>query len=350
VPAALRRAETLTLQLGTPTFEGLGQIAEPSLLAERVDERIFRTLDVLLERRAGGIERAQGRLAACSSRARPVPRQSGVPSRLPVPLAGLRLPPNARRGAQHLHRPRRPLFELGTSDAGRVGTRGHLGRAETDFGQLAVDAPEAGVGLLTRTAFVVGRCLATLDGLDECLLVRVQRRSTMLPTCDLGAPRPLRSAMTQKSRIRRSSFRRWYSSARFACRCNDAICRSSSAHHVLHAEEVVARALHLSLGRDLPGAEPCRASRLLDEVAKLVRLRVHELLDPPLLDDRVGLRADTRPEKELRDVLQPARRLIDEVLGVSRPEITATHQDLAGLCQLGREPVGRAVTTRRSRP
>ena len=79
------------------------------------------------------------------------------------------------------------------------------------------------------------------------------------------------------------------------------------AQDVVHARQVLARALHLALGGELAAAVQGRPRRLLDEQAAVLRLGVDELLDPPLLDDRVGLAADAGAEKQLGDVLQPAR-------------------------------------------
>src|SRR5205814_2068790 len=64
------------------------------------------------------------------------------------------------------------------------------------------------------------------------------------------------------------------------------------AQDVLHAEQILARALHLPLRRDLAAAKARRAGRLLDEQAQLLRLGVDQLIHAPLLDDGLGLRAD----------------------------------------------------------
>src|SRR3990170_4845427 len=92
------------------------------------------------------------------------------------------------------------------------------------------------------------------------------------------------------------------------------------AQHVLDPHEVLPRTGHLPLGGQLAAAEARRPRRLLEEEAELLRLRADELVDASLLDDRVGAGTHARAEEELRDVLQPARRAVDEVLGLPRAE------------------------------
>src|SRR4029077_18850438 len=67
---------------------------------------------------------------------------------------------------------------------------------------------------------------------------------------------------------------------------------------------------------------------------------VHELLDATLLDDGVGLRSDAGPEEELRNVLQPTGRLVDEVFRVAGAEVAPRDEDLARLRELGWQSVG----------
>ena len=95
------------------------------------------------------------------------------------------------------------------------------------------------------------------------------------------------------------------------------------AQDVVDAQQVLARALHLALGGELAAAIERRAGGLLDEQAAVLRLGVDQLLDAPLLDDRVGLRADPGAEEQLGDVLQPAGRLVDEVLRLAGAEVAA---------------------------
>src|SRR5581483_5043002 len=109
------------------------------------------------------------------------------------------------------------------------------------------------------------------------------------------------------------------------------------AEHVLNAHEVVARPLHLPFGGDLPAPEARGARRLFDEEAALLGLRVDELVDAALLDDRVRLRADARPEEELRDVLQATGSAVDGVLRFARAEVAARDEDLARPSELGGE-------------
>ena len=55
---------------------------------------------------------------------------------------------------------------------------------------------------------------------------------------------------------------------------------------------------------------------------------LHDLADPALLDDRVGLGADAGAEEEVGDVAQAARRLVDEVLRGAVAEQAARDRDL----------------------
>ena len=121
--------------------------------------------------------------------------------------------------------------------------------------------------------------------------------------------------------------------------------------HILNAHQVLARPSHLALGGQLAAAKPGRPGRLLEEQAKLLGLGVDELIDPPLLDDGVRLGTHSGPEKELGDVLQPARRPVDEILGFPGTEIAAGHEHFAGVGELGRQALAapRDVVGRRRR-
>src|SRR6185503_2756275 len=118
------------------------------------------------------------------------------------------------------------------------------------------------------------------------------------------------------------------------------------AQHVLDTQEVLSRAGHLALGRELAAAEARRARRLLDERAHVLGLGVHQLVDAPLLDDGVRLRADAGSEEQLGDVLQAAGRPVDEVLGITRAAVTARAQDIARAGELRREAAVPLVVAR----
>src|SRR5690606_17405150 len=75
------------------------------------------------------------------------------------------------------------------------------------------------------------------------------------------------------------------------------------AHDVADAEQVLPRGVHLLLGL-LPARLVLRdAGRLLDDEPAVLGPGRHDLADLALLDDRVRLRADPRPEEEVGDVL-----------------------------------------------
>jgi hypothetical protein len=108
------------------------------------------------------------------------------------------------------------------------------------------------------------------------------------------------------------------------------------AQDVGHTREILACALHAPFRRQLAAAVEGRARGFFDEEASILRLGVDELLDAPLLDDRVRLAADAGAEKELRDVLQPARRPVDEVLRLTRAIVAARHGDLGQIADMRR--------------
>ena len=81
---------------------------------------------------------------------------------------------------------------------------------------------------------------------------------------------------------------------------------------------------------------------------------LHDLADPALLDDRVGLRADAGAEEEVGDVAQPARRLVDEVLRGAVAVQPARDRDLGVAREVERrrlvgEHLGDLVARRRDR-
>src|SRR5205823_4393581 len=121
------------------------------------------------------------------------------------------------------------------------------------------------------------------------------------------------------------------------------------AHHILDAHQVVARPLHLALGGELAAAEARRTRRLLDEQAHFFGLGVHELLDAPLLDDRVRLGADAGAKEQLGDVPQTAGHPVDEVLGLAGAKVAPGDGDLARLGERRGQPLVDAVAVARGR-
>src|SRR5262249_35044030 len=112
------------------------------------------------------------------------------------------------------------------------------------------------------------------------------------------------------------------------------------AQHVVHPDQVVARALHLALRRDLAGAKARDAGGLLEEQAEILRLRVDDLLDAPLLDDRVRARPGAGAEEQLGDVLQATGGLVDEVLRIAGAEVAPRDDHLARPRQLRGKALG----------
>ena len=90
-------------------------------------------------------------------------------------------------------------------------------------------------------------------------------------------------------------------------------------HHVPHAEEILARRLQLAERLGPLELVPGDARRLLHEDPPVERLRGEDVGQTLLLHQRVGLRVHARAQEEIVDVLQPADRLVEEVLGLAVP-------------------------------
>ncbi len=128
-------------------------------------------------------------------------------------------------------------------------------------------------------------------------------------------------------------------------------------HHVPHAEEILARRLQLAERLGPLELVPGDARRLLHEDPPVERLRGEDVGQTLLLHQRVGLRVHARAQEEIVDVLQPADRLVEEVLGLavpveapSDPHLAPRHAQLAvvgereqDLGQPERPPRGRPV-------
>ena len=89
------------------------------------------------------------------------------------------------------------------------------------------------------------------------------------------------------------------------------------ADDVGEAQEVRARLLHLQLGLPFPDLVLRDAGRLLDQAPPVLGLRREDQLDLLLLDDRIGTDAETRPEKEVLDVAQPALPSVQDVVALA---------------------------------
>jgi hypothetical protein len=88
-------------------------------------------------------------------------------------------------------------------------------------------------------------------------------------------------------------------------------------HDVGHPEQILPGLLELALGRLLLELELGDAGGLFDDVPAVLRAGRHDLPDAALLDDRVGLGADSGAQEEVGDVAQAAGHLVEEV--VRRP-------------------------------
>ncbi len=76
--------------------------------------------------------------------------------------------------------------------------------------------------------------------------------------------------------------------------------------------------------------EPRNPRGVLDQQAPLLRLRVQDLVDAPLLDRRVGLRPDVRLSEDLLHVLESRPGAVDEVLALAAPEQPPRQNDVTG--------------------
>jgi hypothetical protein len=101
--------------------------------------------------------------------------------------------------------------------------------------------------------------------------------------------------------------------------------------HVVEALEVIAGAAHPSF-RLAPAllvlGDP---GRLLQEEPQVLRARLDEARDHPLLDDGVAARPQTRTEEEVLDVPPAAARAIEEIAGLAVARDLALDRDLVVL-------------------
>ncbi len=109
------------------------------------------------------------------------------------------------------------------------------------------------------------------------------------------------------------------------------------ADDVRHAQEVLAREIHLALGLTAALLVLGDAGGLFDEQAPIFRTRAHDLTDAALLHDRVGLGTDTGAEEQIRDVAQADLSLVDQVFAGAVTEQPARDRDLGIVPVLRRE-------------
>ncbi len=250
------------------------------------------------------------------------------------------------RAGPRASEPRRVLIgrrdaalQIGTPLDCGLGASQHLGRTEPHVGQLLVDGAESRFRLVARRARRIRRSLPVLHRCDEPVLLGLDAGERRLERADLGTPGAPSGGEHAEVEGAQLVLQAMVLLRPLGLALQRRHLPLELPDHVLNAQKIVARALHLPLRGDLPSPETRRARRLLDEVPELLGLRVDELLDPTLLDDRVGLRADPGAEEELGDVLQAARRLVDEVLRLAGAKVASRDEDLAQLRELGREPV-----------
>src|SRR6185503_17683739 len=89
------------------------------------------------------------------------------------------------------------------------------------------------------------------------------------------------------------------------------------ADDVVEPEEVLGHLVQAGLGLLLAGAVAGDARGLVEDEPPVARVARHEPVDLALLDDRVVVGADARPVQEVADVLQAARRAVQEILAVA---------------------------------
>src|SRR5439155_17798993 len=86
---------------------------------------------------------------------------------------------------------------------------------------------------------------------------------------------------------------------------------------VADPEQVLARRFKLAERLGLLLLVPHDAGGLLDELAAILRRGVQDLFDAALLNDRVPLASRSGIEEQASNILQPAGRLVDEILAVA---------------------------------
>ncbi|OFW51696.1 MAG: hypothetical protein A3G77_12505 [Acidobacteria bacterium RIFCSPLOWO2_12_FULL_68_19] len=98
---------------------------------------------------------------------------------------------------------------------------------------------------------------------------------------------------------------------------------------VVDAREVLLGRLQLQLGGAAPRPVLGDAGGLLNELPPIDRPRAEDQTDLSLLDDGVGLGAETGVHHQLVDVAQPADLSVDQVFAFTRPVEPARHLDVA---------------------
>ena len=106
------------------------------------------------------------------------------------------------------------------------------------------------------------------------------------------------------------------------------------------SEQVLPRLLHLALGLLAALLVLGDPRGLLDEEAAILGPGAHDLPDPALLDDGVGLGSDASAEEQIGHVSQAHGRPVDEVLAGAVAKQAPGDGDLRVLCVLGRQVRG----------
>ena len=91
-------------------------------------------------------------------------------------------------------------------------------------------------------------------------------------------------------------------------------------HDVVHAQEVLPRRIEFQFRGPPARLVLCDTGSLLDQLASIGWTRAEDHSDLPLLDDRVGLRAQPGVHQQIVHIAQPARLAVDQVLALAGTE------------------------------
>src|SRR5262249_6508325 len=172
-----------------------------------------------------------------------------------------------------------------------LGTRAGFARRYTLLGQLALDRSQERLALVAPAAGLVARLARADEPGLEAILVLTQSGDLVSGGRHLLRPgTPARGHHAQGEVTERPP------DAVVLLRPPGlALQRPHLAlelpEHVVDADQVVARTLHLALRRQPAGPEARDAGGLLEEEPEILGLRVHDLLHTALLDDGVSARA-----------------------------------------------------------
>src|SRR5579885_203184 len=101
------------------------------------------------------------------------------------------------------------------------------------------------------------------------------------------------------------------------------------AQDVVNPREVFLYPFKLALGNLAAPLEQREPGGLLDHRAQFVRLGLDDLLDLSLFDKRAAAAMNLRRHEELRDILEAARDLVDEIFRIAGAINAAGHRHLA---------------------